>query len=196
MYIQVCVLNICPKPAAEKHPANLTSWKIQATRSHIPRSYHTHCQGYQGSTLMSKHWVDIRICEPDTRAGWYLLKSIWCSLVTLGRGKTSRAMKLDMERNLVGMHFFFFLTRRQMKANRERMIPEHNRHCINPRQATCILELKTRGPVCYSVALGKTLPLASWDYRNELEKPHSNRFAIMQTAEMLLQHMIILKTWS
>lgn len=84
------------------------SWKIQATRSHIPRSYHTHCQGYQGSTLMSKHWVDIRICEPDTRAGWYLLKSIWCSLVTPGRGKTSRAMKLDMERNLVGMYNFLF----------------------------------------------------------------------------------------
>lgn len=84
-----------------------------------------------------------------------------------------------------------------MKDNPERMIPGHNRHCINPRQATCILELRTRGPACYSVARGETLSsLASWNYRNILEKPHSNPLQIMQTAEMLLQQRIILKTWS
>lgn len=152
---------------------------------------------------METHWwvntelISVSVSLTQGLAGIFW-KSIWRFLVIHGRRKTSSAMKLDMERNLVGMSNFFFLMRRQMKANPERMIPEHNRHCITPRQATCILELRTRGPACYSLVLGETLlSLASWDYRYVLGKSHSNPFSILQTAEMLLQQMKqMIKTWS
>lgn len=104
--MQVCDLNICSKPAAEKYQVNMTSWNIKETKSHIHRSHYAHCGDNYGATSMCKHQSGSSIYE---RTEWMIRSFwnfIWCFLLTLGRGKNSSGMKLHIEKDLMGMYIF------------------------------------------------------------------------------------------
>lgn len=105
--MQVCDLNICSKPAAEKHQVNTTSWEIKDTRSHIHRSHQAHCGSNYRTTFMSKHYImSTGICDQDTVDDWKLLKFYLMFSNGSWWREDLKCNDLHIEKDLMRMYIF------------------------------------------------------------------------------------------